>query len=363
MGYWDRHGFPDLYTGPTAGGVAPLNSNGSNVGIRSMWASKAGFDGRPADKPGHLDDYWMQYDDDYVGLSYESTEPDPYVTANRPEHAPDCIGDFMGASQNKWSDLNGECSGNIDAFSFNFWDKSGQRRENFTPPPLNGLEVRDIQSGWRRWAEYRGYKADVTSQMTDFNPEIPFGTGFTFEDMKAEINAGYPVMLFLQDFFDYSRPVANDILMPRANPIVHGMVAYGYTITDTGAQYVRYRTSWASGDNVFSAWDTNSWQAGLSLRGVIMFHPLPKLRSVARVTEGVNVKWDGPSSFVHDETGAIVPAHFYLVERSTNLSATDEGFSPVSELSTNREVIVPDTGAGQSFFRVKLVNRTQQLLQ
>src|SRR5689334_7835613 len=58
MGYWDRNGFPDFYTGPTANGVAPLNSAGLNQGIRSMWCSKAGFDGRPADQPGHADDYW-----------------------------------------------------------------------------------------------------------------------------------------------------------------------------------------------------------------------------------------------------------------------------------------------------------------
>jgi hypothetical protein len=44
MGYWDRNGFPNLYTGPTGNGVAPLNSFGSfNQGIRSMWASKAGL--------------------------------------------------------------------------------------------------------------------------------------------------------------------------------------------------------------------------------------------------------------------------------------------------------------------------------
>src|SRR5438552_18554802 len=59
MGYWDRHGFPNFYTGPTAGGVAPLDSRGGNYGIRSMWASKAGEDGRPADQPGHIDDYWI----------------------------------------------------------------------------------------------------------------------------------------------------------------------------------------------------------------------------------------------------------------------------------------------------------------
>src|SRR5436190_7513810 len=75
MGYWDRHGFPNFYTGPANGGVAPLNANGSNVGIRSLWASKAGFDGRVADKPGHIDDYWEYFVDDHR-YSYESTAID-----------------------------------------------------------------------------------------------------------------------------------------------------------------------------------------------------------------------------------------------------------------------------------------------
>src|SRR5262245_8881486 len=86
MGYWDRHGFANFSTGPTAGGVAPLENRGNNYSIRSMWASKAGVDGRPADQPGHIDDYWISYRDD-LNYSYESTYPDPYVTAGRPEHA------------------------------------------------------------------------------------------------------------------------------------------------------------------------------------------------------------------------------------------------------------------------------------
>src|SRR5262245_10946856 len=58
MGFWDRHGFPDFYTGQVNGGLAPLNTGGGNWGVVSMWASKSGFDGRPDDKPGHIDDYW-----------------------------------------------------------------------------------------------------------------------------------------------------------------------------------------------------------------------------------------------------------------------------------------------------------------
>src|SRR5262245_52575975 len=58
IGYWDRNGFPDFYTGSVNGGKAPLNASGVNGNITNMWASKAGADGRPSDKPGHVDDYY-----------------------------------------------------------------------------------------------------------------------------------------------------------------------------------------------------------------------------------------------------------------------------------------------------------------
>ena len=107
-GFWDRHGLPDFYTGPVNGGVAPLNSGGANADIRGLWASEAGVDGRPANKPGHMNDYYSSYE--YAGA-------DPFVAAGRKEHAPDCTGDFIGLSQNKWTNsnqLNNECRGNID---------------------------------------------------------------------------------------------------------------------------------------------------------------------------------------------------------------------------------------------------------
>ena len=232
MGYWDRHGFPNFYTGPTANGLAPLNSNGSNQGIRSMWASKAGLDGRPADQFGHIDDYWLFYRDD-VSYSYESTVPDPYLTAGRREHTADCIGDFIGLSQNKWVNLNGECDGNIDAFSFVFWDSSGEKRLNYVPASANGQFVPDIPSGLRAWTRFRGDNADVFSQLADFNPTVPPGKGFTFDDLRAEINAGYPVLIFLQNYTELFRSIPG---MERANPEMHGMLAYGYHVADSGEQ-------------------------------------------------------------------------------------------------------------------------------
>ncbi|MCI0352439.1 MAG: hypothetical protein L0Z53_23730, partial [Acidobacteriales bacterium] len=188
MGYWDRHGLPDFYTGPTAGGIAPLDDHGANVSIRSLWASKMGVDG--LEQFGHIDDYWVLY---------ESTAPDPYVTAGRVEHAPDCIGDFIGLSQKKWVNMAGECDGNIDAYSFVYWDLKGKRRTNYLPDTNAGSAV-DIQSGLREWTRWRGYDANVFTQLAEasVNPNNTATNGFTYEDIKAEINAGYPLLVFLQ---------------------------------------------------------------------------------------------------------------------------------------------------------------------
>lgn len=354
MGFWDRHGFPDFYNGPTAGGVAPLDDFGLNVGIRSMWASKAGFDGRPAGLPGHIDDYWGSYDND-VTFSYESTDPDPYQLLGRSEHAPDCIGDFIGLSQKKWINLNGECDGNIDAYSFVYWDRSGDKRVNFAPGPEAGLPATDIQSGLRAWTKYRGYDSDVFTQLTAFNPHVPVGKGFTFADLRAEIEAGYPVLLFLQDNFEFSRPLAD---MPKANPRIHGMLAYGYYIADSGTQYVRCRTSWGSGDNKFYPWTPEAWvEANMPVRGVIGYHPLPKITSVSLDRGNLTLRWDAPAAQLRVRNAteiATKPAHAYVVEKAVAPNAT--AFAPVSPVITDREVTLADLPDRAAFFRVKVVS-------
>jgi hypothetical protein len=346
IGYWDRHGFPNFYTGPTANGVAPLNSFGPNYGIRALWASRAGLDGRPANKPGHEDDYWD---------AYESTAPDPYVTAGRKEHAADCIGDFIGLNQLKWKNLDGECDGNVDGWVFAYWDKTGNRRLNFTPGPQAGLPAVDLQSGLRAWAEYRGYRADVFTQLVEFNPECPLGKGFTFAALQAEIDAGYPVLLFMQEYGKKSRPLGN---MPRANPSIHGMLAYGYYITDSGAAYVRCRTSWATGDTDFRVWANENWMydpaMDLRLRGVIGFHPLPSITGVKQAGGQITLQWDGPAAELYSsEAGANIQAHWYVVEQATSLTRRD--FVPVNQPSPKHELTLPAPTSGAAFYRVKLV--------
>jgi hypothetical protein len=145
--------------------------------------------------------------------------------------------------------------------------------------------------------------------------------------------------------------------MPRGNPVVHGMIAYGYLVTDSGVRYARYRTSWGSGDNVFSAWNSDAWQAGLSLRGVIAYHPLPKVTSITPLPEGLGIKWEGPASTLRNTAGDLIPAHFYTVEKCTNLLTS--AFVEVTEMSTNREAVIPNTPDGQAFYRVKLRDRTE----
>jgi hypothetical protein len=346
MGYWDRNGFADFYTGSVNGGVAPLTSGGQNVGIRLMWASTA-----------HMNDYWTSVVDD---SSYESTAPDPYVMAGRAEHTPDCIGDFIGLSQNKWTNLDDECSGNVDAFSFNFWDKTGAKRLNFAPQTQAGVVLRDIQSGLRAWTQFKGHDADVFSQFVDFNPETPAGTGFTFEDFKAEIDSGYPVLFFLQTPGQYYRSLGGggQPLLPKGNPEIHGIVGYGYYITDDGHQYVRIKNSWgSSGDTTLVPWTTELWFNFLDIkvRGVIGYHPKPRINGITSENGQLRIRWDGAlSSLVDFVNAANVPASWFVVEKA---STVDGEYVEVSDPVSEHEALVPDTGEKTVFYRIKGVRR------
>jgi len=348
-GYWDRHGMSGFYTGPTGGGLAPLNSFGGNRGIRSMWASEIGVDGRPASQPGHMNDYYV---------SYRSPAPDPFVTQGRAEHAPDCIGDFIGLNQNKWTNLNNECRGNVDAFSFVFWDKKGRRQVNYYPSNSAGVYIRDIQSGLKEWARYRGYDADVFTQLSIFNPEKGAANatnGFTYDDVKAEINAGYPVLCFLQHNGNYSEPVGS---IPNANPEIHGVMIYGYfsdpfSGIDKG---VIIRTSWASGGDPgyeYQQWTGAAWLGLYPVRGVIGFHPTPKIINFSRADGTITLNWHGPSARVYDEiAGSTTLPHRYCVQRATSL--TPANWTPVGEPTTALSATVPDV-EGTAFYRVVLI--------
>jgi hypothetical protein len=266
--------------------------------------------------------------------------------------APGRIGDFMGLSQNKWADLGGEVNGNINGYAYNFWDPQGGRLVDFQPAPQGATPVRDIQSGMREFTNFRGYHATVASQLVDFN--LQPGRGFSFKDLKAEIDAGYPVMLILQEPSRKSRSLPNN---SRANPEMHAMVAYGYLTSDsTGQNFVRYRTSWASGDTVFSPWNSSKWQANLPLLGVVTFRPKPKIVSSERASGSVRLSWHGPAAVIEDANlGETFPAHWYVVERAT---AIDGDFVAVSEPTSELAATVSASSSPREFYRVRLLHRS-----
>ena len=246
----------------------------------------------------------------------------------------------------------GECDGNIDAFSFVFWDKTGNKRVNYSHTNANKY-IPDIQSGLKAWAKYRGYEVDTFTQLPSFSPEKTGPGGFTYADMKAEIDAGYPVLLFLQPPGEFSRSLGS---MPKANPEIHGIMVWGY-YEDASAglpQGIQIRTSWGSGDTYFEnfSYGPLGILSSFRIRGVVGFRPKPKIVKFTRDSGNVTLAWDGPSSQVTDVfAGTTTTVHHYQVQMKTSIN--DLKWTPVGDITTDRTATVPDVG--QAFYRINLV--------
>jgi hypothetical protein len=187
-GYYDRHGYEDMYTGPTNGGVMPLdNSSWPSVLINGetrkqcpLSATRDGLDGRIT--RGHVDDYWVKYNE---------KGPDPFVTNGWTEHTlENCTADFM--KTNKWivPDPNGfNVDGGTTFYSYN----------SNAPLPSADMESFGIQNkdggyGIKLFYESRGYTvaAMYNQRIYGYNS---ISAGFTFAQFKSEIDAGRPVMI------------------------------------------------------------------------------------------------------------------------------------------------------------------------
>jgi hypothetical protein len=220
-------------------------------------------------------------------------------------------------------------------------------------PPANTCR---IQSGYKAWARWRGYDADVFTQLSDFNPERTTGAGFTYEDVKAEIDDGYPVLCFLQPQGVFNRDFGfRNPPMPKANPEIHGVMIYGYVedVPEFGvSKGVLVRDSWAGVDGRIQEWRPYDWfGTTFPPRGVIGFHPKPKITRVTREDGNVTIDWDGPSSQVHDQfAGTTITVHRYQLERATTLNPPN--FMPVGPAGTERSATVPDDAP--AFYRVRL---------
>ena len=182
-GYYDRNGFPNMYTGPTDGGVMPLDNSSWPTwsdGYKTypnlpLAASHQGVDGRTT--RGSIDDYWVQYG---------SSADDPYITGDWAQHTwSDAIGDYMKTSQSAFSNTDGSTA-------FYNWTSLATPL-TCADMVTGGVSARDGTYGRKLFYEARGYTVtDCYNQKTDNN-----GGGFTLALYKAEIDAGRPVMLNL----------------------------------------------------------------------------------------------------------------------------------------------------------------------
>jgi hypothetical protein len=168
--------------------------------------------------------------------------------------------------------------------------------------------------------------------------------------LKREIDAGYPVMLILQNPGQLYRDLPG---MPHANPDIHAMLAYGYLEDTDGTQFVWYRTSWGDGENHGSLWAPQIWEARMTLRGVITYHPAPKFTSITRTADGVLLKWDGPASVLTDNaSGTTWAANWYLLERADSLGGE---FVPTGPATAAQEIKIAPGSGNAAFYRLRVL--------
>jgi hypothetical protein len=240
-GYYDRGAYPNMYTGPTNGGVMPLTDT-SWATWSDGWvtypnnpliASHIGVDGRAT--RGSIDDYWVKYD---------STAADPYITGGWVQHTwGTAIGDYMKTSQSAAPYLNPDGS-------TAFYNNSDNEKLTCSQMEEDGLAVEDGTYGRKLFYEARGYTVtDCFNQRTD---NLVAG-GFSLANFQAEINAGHAVLLNLAG---------------------HSIVGYGY---DGSTVYIR--DTWDSNPaNTYTMPWGGSYD-GMLLQSVSVVHlasaPLP----------------------------------------------------------------------------------------
>ncbi|MCX6376182.1 MAG: chitobiase/beta-hexosaminidase C-terminal domain-containing protein, partial [Armatimonadetes bacterium] len=202
MGYYDNAGFPNMYAGPTNGGVCPLTNSAWGTNECPLSATHQGYDLRTI--RGHVDDYWR---------AYGNCDPDPFI-GNWPEHVQgECTADFMGTSQSPF--------GNCDGTTIFYYYTDGSPLYDYIGDEPGR---RDGCHGLKLFAESCGY--GVTTNYSQYIYGYNGNTkGFTFQHFEAEIDAGRPVLI----------QVAG-----------HTMVGYGY---DDSSATIYIHDTWDHGDH------------------------------------------------------------------------------------------------------------------
>jgi len=180
-GYYDRIGYSNIYTGPSNGGIAPMdNSSWGFVMINGemrkqcpISATMNGLDGRTG--RGHVDDYWV---------NSGSSAQDPYITNGWIQHTyGDCTADYMKSNQSAYFNSDGSTM-------FYAYDDG-------TPYTDNGFYSDDGMYGLKLFFQSRGYTTIAAFNQLIYGYEGNI-LGFTFAQYKQQIDAGRPVIIQLE---------------------------------------------------------------------------------------------------------------------------------------------------------------------
>jgi hypothetical protein len=175
-GYYDNNGYPNIYTGPANGGIAPLDNsgwgsvwiNGEERKLCPLSATRLGLDSRTT--RGHVDDYWVVSG---------HTGPDPYVTNGWVQHSyNDCTGDFMKTNQAAFGNSDGSTI-------FTFWVDGGAYGEPNEGDGCYGLKLFFESKECEVFSYYNQY-------ILGYNGVTK---GFTFEQYCDMIDRGRPVLI------------------------------------------------------------------------------------------------------------------------------------------------------------------------
>ncbi len=231
-GYYDGHGFPNMYTGLTNGGVVPLTdsvwgtwSDGTDIYPNNpLIASKLGVDGRTS--RGSIDDYW---------ILYGSNSIDPYITGGWAQHAGgDSVGDYMKTSQSAYDNTDGSTA----FYHYN----------DATPLTCEVIEAYNLEEdgtwGFSQFFTARGYAVNDCYYQNTSN--VSTG-GFSLAQYRAAIDSGNPVMIHV---------------------VNHTMVGVGY---DSDSSLIYIHDTW---DNNVHSMTWGGSYFGLSMQAVSIVNPI-----------------------------------------------------------------------------------------
>jgi len=207
FGYYDNSGYANMYTGPTNGGACPMDNSTWGSEECPLSATHQGKDGLAT--KGHVDDYWSAY----------GSSIDPYHGVWAEHGYADCTADFMGTNQyHNWQNTDGSTT------FFNYVD--GSPLYDYSGCEPGGQ--RDGCHGIKLFVESRGYTVLANYNQYIYGHGSNPALGFTFEEYKAEIDAGRPVLIQVEG---------------------HSMLGYGYDDTE---QTVYLHDTWDYGNHSMS---------------------------------------------------------------------------------------------------------------